>query len=177
MRLEEARGDRQAVNEQDNIAQRPTSREEEQATKEVDDTVLRPTSNSSDWSLWYLRWKILFVILCTLNLLRLAALGIYDYQTYYCAESVHFPHYHCENGTSIIPYQTAMNVELAFVCSQLLSRLIFVALISLRRLKREELKDIFWKVVWMIGCILGHHSCFTVSVSGALFFFFWTKIT
>ena len=61
---------------------------------------------------------------------------------------MHFPHYHCENGTSIIPYQTAMNVELAFVCSQLLSRLIFVALISLRRLKREELKDIFWKVVW-----------------------------
>ena len=176
-RLEEARGDRQAVNEQDNIAQRPTSREEEHATNEMDHTVLRPTSNSSDWSLWYLRWKILFVILCTLNLLGLAALGIYDYQTYYCAESVHFPHYYCENGISIIPYQTAMNVELAFVCSQLLSRLIFVALISLRRLKREELKDIFWKVVWMIGCILGHHSCFTVSVSGALFFFFWTKIT
>lgn len=148
VRLEEARGDRQAVNEQDNIAQRPTSKEEEHATNEMDDTVLRPTSNLSDWSLWYLRWKILFVILCTLNLLGLAALGIYDYQTYYCAESVHFPHYHCENGTSIIPYQTAMNVELAFVCSQLLSRLIFVALISLRRLKREELKDIFWKVVW-----------------------------
>ena len=148
VRLEEARGYEQAVNEQDNIAQGPTSREEEQATNELDDTVLRPTSNSSDWGLWYWRWKILFVILCTLNLLGLAALGIYDYQTYYCAQSVHFPHYHCENGTSIIPYQTAMNVELAFVCSQLLSRLIFVALISLRRLKREELKDIVWKVVW-----------------------------
>ena len=100
------------------------------------------------WSLCYLRWKIRFVILCTLNLLGLAALGIYDYQTYYSAQSVHFPHYHCENGTSIIPYQTAMKVELAFVCSKLLSRLIFVALISLRRLKRVELKDIIWKVVW-----------------------------
>ena len=146
-RLEEARGYEQAADEQDNTAQRPTSREEEQATNELDDTVLRPTSNSSDWSLWYWRWKILFVILCTVNLLGLAALGIYDYQTYYCAQSVHFPHYHCENGTSIIPYQTAVNVELAFVCSELLSRLIFVALISLRRLKRDERKDIFWKVV------------------------------
>ena len=147
-RLEEERGYEQAADEQDDTAQRPTSGEEEQATNELDDTVLRPTSNSSDWSLWYLRWKILFVILCSLNLLGLVALGIYDYQTYYCAQSVHFPHYHCENGTSMIPYQTAMNVELAFVCSELLSRLIFVALISLRRMKRDELKDIFWKVVW-----------------------------
>lgn len=68
VRLEEARGYEQAADEQDNTAQGPTSREEEQATNELDDTVLRPTSNSSDWSLWYWRWKILFVILCTLSL-------------------------------------------------------------------------------------------------------------
>ena len=107
-----------AADEQDDTAQRPTSREEEQATN-------RRTG-------WYCTeanvqfvWLELLVPALEDSVCHslysqsagLAALGIY----------VHFPHYHCENGTSIIPYQTAMNVELAFVCSELLSRLIFVA--------------------------------------------------
>ena len=72
-------------------------------------------------------WTILLAFLFFLQLLGIAGLGTYCYQTTSCAITVHVPHYHCENGTSGISYDTAMKVELAFVITELFSRAFLLA--------------------------------------------------
>lgn len=88
------------------------------------------------------------VVLWILQLLGFIGLGIYCYQTISCAKTVHVPHYHCENGTSGIGHETAMNVELAFVRSEVVSRVMFLAFCF--RLERwAGVRDILFRLFFI----------------------------
>jgi len=107
-------------------------------------------------------WDILLIFLVVMQAYGVAALIMYCIQTITCAEKVKYPHYHCENAGTRIPYEAAMNVELVFVVTEFLSRIIFLAFCwNSKREKKRELNLLaickvpkFWGIAWYyILCI------------------------
>lgn len=75
--------------------------------------------------LHYSPWTILLAVLLILQVVSLPGLSLYCLETFFCGKNVKHPHYNCNNGT-FIRYETALTVELAFACSEVLSRAIFL---------------------------------------------------
>ncbi len=104
-------------------------------------------------------WTIQLIILLFLQFAGLPGLVLYCLQTFYCGKNMKHPHYNCVNGT-FVDYNTAMTVELAFACSQVLSRTIFICFCWKLKGWRGML-DIFWRLckvsrMWLLAliCIL-----------------------
>lgn len=101
-------------------------------------------------------WTIQLIILLFLQLVGLPGLILYCLQTFYCGKNMKHPHYNCANGT-FIDHDTAMIVELAFACTEVLSRTILICF-CLKLKGWKGMLDIFWRLckvsrMWLLALI------------------------
>lgn len=104
-------------------------------------------------------WTIPLLFLAFLQLAGLPGLVLYCLQTFSCGKNMKHPHYNCANGT-FVDYNTAMIVELAFSCTEVLSRAIFICF-CLKLKGWKGILKIFWHLckvarMWLLAliCIL-----------------------
>ena len=101
-------------------------------------------------------WTILFFFLVFLQFAGLPGLVLYCLQTFSCGKNMKHPHYNCANGT-LVAYDTAMTVELAFACTEVLSRAIFICFcVKLKGWK--GILETFWRLckvarMWLLALI------------------------
>lgn len=101
-------------------------------------------------------WTIPLFVLVFLQFAGLPGLVLYCIQTFSCGKNMKHPHYNCANGT-FVAFDTAMMVELAFACSEVLSRTIFICFCLKLKGWKGILKT-FWRLckvarMWFLALI------------------------